>query len=138
PVRARVGHGPPTKPPRSRRQPYPFERVRVLKQGVAPNPALRPLRLGIGEPKHPTPAVIQQAVADGLDGLAAYPATAGTPALRQACAAWIERRYGLSVNPDTQVLTVNGSREALFALAQTVIDPGRDLELGGPVVVCPN
>jgi len=122
----------------SRLQPYPFERLRVLNQGVTPNPALRPISLGIGEPKHPTPAFIQQAVADGLDGMAAYPATAGTPALRQACAAWIERRYGLSVNPDTQVLTVNGSREALFALAQTVIDPGRDLELGGPVVVCPN
>jgi len=122
----------------SKLQPYPFERLRQLTSGVQPNPALRPISLGIGEPKHPTPAFIKQALTDALDGLASYPATAGEPALRESCARWMQRRYGLSVNPATQILPVNGSREALFALAQTVIDPGQHLDAGGPAVVCPN
>jgi N-succinyldiaminopimelate aminotransferase len=122
----------------SKLQPYPFERLRQLTSGVQPNPALRPISLGIGEPKHPTPAFIKQALTDALDGLASYPATAGEPALRESCARWMQRRYGLNVNPATQILPVNGSREALFALAQTVIDPSLHRESGGPAVVCPN
>ena len=122
----------------SRLQPYPFERLRALLRDVTPSPAHRPISLGIGEPKHPTPAFIKQALTDGLDGLAAYPATAGEPALREACAGWVQRRYGVALDPATQVLPVNGSREALFSLAQTVIDPTRDGAWGGPVVVCPN
>ena len=117
----------------SRLQPYPFERLRQLFADVTPNPAHRAISLGIGEPKHPTPDFIKQALAGALDGLAAYPATAGEPGLREACAGWLQRRYGVAVNPATQVLPVNGTREALFALAQTVIDPTRD-----PLVVCPN
>ena len=117
----------------SRLQPYPFERLRQLFADVTPNPAYRPISLGIGEPKHPTPDFIKQALAGALDGLAAYPATAGEPRLREAFAGWLQRRYGLAVDAATQVLPVNGSREALFAFAQTVIDPGRD-----PLVVCPN
>ena len=116
-----------------RLQPYPFERLRQLFAGVTPNPAYRPISLGIGEPKHPTPPFIQQALASSLDGLAAYPATAGEPRLREAFAAWLDTRYGLEVDAKTQVLPVNGSREALFAFAQTVIDPRPH-----PVVVCPN
>ena len=110
----------------SRLQPYPFERLRALLAGTSPNPALRPINLSIGEPKHPTPALVKEALVDALDGLSAYPATAGTPALREVIAAWIERRYGIP-RPDaaTQVLPINGSREALFAFAQTVIDPAR-------------
>ena len=116
-------------------QPYPFERLRQLFATVTPNPALRPISLGIGEPKHATPPFIQQALSDALGtGLAAYPATAGEPALRQACAAWLERRYGLKLDAATQILPVNGSREALFALAQTVVDPTRP----GATVVSPN
>jgi N-succinyldiaminopimelate aminotransferase len=116
-------------------QPYPFERLRQLFQGVTPNPAHRAISLGIGEPKHDTPAFLKQALADALDtGLARYPATAGEPALREACAAWVLRRYGVAVNPATQVLPVNGSREALFAFAQTVIDPTQP----GARVVFPN
>ena len=116
-------------------QPYPFERLRHLFQGVTPNPAHRAISLGIGEPKHDTPAFLKQALADALDtGLARYPATAGEPALREACAAWVQRRYGVAVNPATQVLPVNGSREALFAFAQTVIDPSQ----AGATVVFPN
>jgi len=121
-----------------RLQPYPFERLRGLTAGVTPNPALRPISLGIGEPKHATPAFIKQALTDALDGLAAYPATAGEAVLREACAAWVQRRYGLSLDPATQILPVNGSREALFALAQTVIDPSQHRDAGGPAVVCPN
>ena len=122
----------------SKLQPYPFERLRQLTSGVLPNPALRPISLGIGEPKHPTPTFIKVALIDALDGLASYPATAGEPVLREACARWMQRRYGLSLDPATQILPVNGSREALFALAQVVIDPNQHRDVGGPAVVCPN
>ncbi|MFD0667469.1 succinyldiaminopimelate transaminase [Ramlibacter sp. MAHUQ-53] len=114
-------------------QPYPFERLRKLFAGVVPNPSYRPISLGIGEPKHPTPPFVLEAMTAAFSGLAAYPPTAGDPALRAACAGWLERRYGLALDAATQVLPVNGSREALFAFAQTVIDPTRDA-----VVVCPN
>ncbi|TFZ00948.1 succinyldiaminopimelate transaminase [Ramlibacter henchirensis] len=121
----------------ARLQPYPFERLRQLFAGVTPNPAYRPISLGIGEPKHATPAFIKQAFAQAIEtpgtDFAAYPPTIGTPALREAFSGWLGRRYGLKVDPATQVLPVNGSREALFAFAQTVIDPTRR-----PVVVCPN
>jgi N-succinyldiaminopimelate aminotransferase len=116
-----------------RLQPYPFERLRQLFAGVTPNPAYRPISLGIGEPKHPTPAFIKEALAGALNGLAVYPATAGEPRLREACAAWLKTRYGLRVDAASQVLPINGSREALFAFAQTIVDPGKDA-----VVVCPN
>jgi len=115
----------------SRLQPYPFERLRQLFEGVKPNPAFRPISLGIGEPRHPTPDFIK--TASSFDGLAAYPATAGSPRLREAFAGWLKSRYALSVDPLTQVLPVNGSREALFAFAQTIVDPRPN-----PVVVCPN
>ncbi|HJS37293.1 MAG TPA: succinyldiaminopimelate transaminase [Burkholderiales bacterium] len=118
-----------------RLQPYPFEKLRALLAGVAPNASLAPINLSIGEPKHPTPALVTEALVGALDGLAAYPATAGTPALREAIAAWLMRRFALAaIDPATQVLPVNGSREALFAFAQTVIDPA-----GGTArVCCPN
>ena len=115
-------------------QPYPFERLRGLLAGVAGSTAYPALSLSIGEPKHPTPALIRDALVGNLDGLSTYPATAGTPALREAIAAWLQRRYGLRpIDPVTEVLPVNGSREALFAFAQAVIDPA-----GTPRVVCPN
>ncbi|MFN7726831.1 MAG: succinyldiaminopimelate transaminase [Rubrivivax sp.] len=118
----------------SRLHPYPFERWRELTRGLTPNPALRPISLGIGEPKHATPALVEAALAQGLKRLATYPATAGEPALREACAGWLQRRYGIAVDAATQVLPVNGSREALFSLAQTVIDASRP----GATVVSPN
>ena len=114
--------------------PYPFERWRTLTAGITPNTALRAISLGIGEPRHPTPALIEDALVAGLKGLSVYPATAGTPALREAFAGWVQRRYGVSVDPATQVLPVNGSREALFAIAQTVVDASQP----GATVVCPN
>jgi N-succinyldiaminopimelate aminotransferase len=116
-------------------QPYPFERLKQLFSGVVPNPHLKPISLGIGEPKHATPAFIQEALKAAVGtGLSAYPATAGEPALRKACSDWLKTRYQLDLDPATQVLPVNGSREALFALTQTVIDPTR----AGATVVSPN
>lgn len=118
-----------------RLQPYPFEKLRALLEGVAPPPALRPINLSIGEPKHAAPELVKAALIASLDGLSAYPATAGTPALREAIADWLKRRYGLAtLDATTQVLPVNGSREALFAFAQTVVDPSG----GGARVLCPN
>lgn len=120
-------------------QPYPFEKLRLLFSQITPNPDYSAIGLGIGEPKHPTPAFIQKALTDNLAGLANYPSTAGSEALRGAIAGWLERRYNLpKLNPATQILPVNGSREALFALAQTVIDPTRQTSGGGPLVMCPN
>ncbi|MBT9477776.1 succinyldiaminopimelate transaminase [Polaromonas sp.] len=118
----------------SRLQPYPFERLRQLHADITPNPAYRPISLGIGEPRHATPQLIKDALTGSLAGLASYPATAGEPRLRQSMSDWLKRRYDLSLNPATQILPVNGSREALFALAQTVIDPSQP----GATVVCPN
>jgi N-succinyldiaminopimelate aminotransferase len=113
--------------------PYPFERLRALLAGSSP-PPLSAIDLSIGEPKHATPPLLLQALADALPSLSSYPKTAGSDALRAALAGWLQRRYGLPrVDPDSQVLPVCGSREALFAFAQAVLDPG-----GRPVVVLPN
>jgi len=106
----------------------------MLFDGVQP-PALRPIRLSIGEPQHATPALISDALTSHLDGLAVYPTTAGLDTLREAIANWFVRRYRLpALNPATQVLPVNGTREALFAFAQSVVDRSRP----SPLVVCPN
>jgi N-succinyldiaminopimelate aminotransferase len=115
-------------------QTYPFERLRKLLAGVTPNPALRPIDLSIGEPKHPTPALVKDALAAAMAGLAVYPRTAGMPELRQAIASWACRRYSLAaLDPELQVLPVNGSREALFSFAQAVVDASKPAK-----VVCPN
>jgi len=120
-------------------QPYPFEKLRALFAGVTPNPEYKEIKLSIGEPQHPTPAFIIEALAGGLKGLANYPTTQGIPALRQAIAAWCQRRYDLALNPETEILPVNGSREALFSFAQTVIDTSRCPNLQQPpLVVSPN
>jgi N-succinyldiaminopimelate aminotransferase len=114
-------------------QPYPFEKLRALLAGLTP--AGRPIPLSIGEPQHATPDLIRRAITDHLDGLSSYPATAGHDSVRAAIASWFERRYNLkALNPRTQVLPVNGTREALFAFSQAVIDPSR----ANPVVVSPN
>jgi N-succinyldiaminopimelate aminotransferase len=119
----------------ARLQPYPFEKLRALLAGVSPNPAFKPIDLSIGEPKHPTPDFIKAALAGALDGLAVYPATAGIPELRAAIGQWLERRYGLPpLDPATEVLPVNGSREALFSFAQALLDGSA----AGVRVACPN
>lgn len=115
-------------------QPYPFERLRQLQADVVPNAQLAPISLGLGEPRHPAPAVVLEAMRGNLAGLSHYPATIGAPALREAIAAWVQRRYGLALDPATQLIPCNGSREALFAIAQTVVDASRP----GATVVVPN
>ncbi len=120
----------------SKLQPYPFEKLRQLFADITPNPGLREIRLSIGEPQHATPTFIKEALSANLAGLASYPTTLGSSELRRSLAAWLGRRYGLDdLDPETQVMPVNGSREALFAFAQTVIDPARG---DPPLVVSPN
>jgi N-succinyldiaminopimelate aminotransferase len=117
-------------------QSYPFERLATLRAGIQPNADFAGIDLSIGEPGHATPEFIKQALVAHLDEAARYPTTAGTPALRRAVARWLERRFGLdaAVDADTQVLPVNGTREALFAVAQFVVDRSR----AGAIVVMPN
>jgi N-succinyldiaminopimelate aminotransferase len=116
-------------------QPYPFQKLARLFGEVTPNATLKPISLHIGEPKHATPPFIKEALIAGLDGLANYPTTVGSEALRASIAAWLAQRYGIPT-PDakTQILPVNGSREALFAFAQAVVDRNKD----APAVICPN
>ena len=118
----------------SRLQPSPFERLRQLHAGVTPNPAYTPISLGIGEPRHATPQLVKDAISASFGGLASYPGTLGEPKLRETIQAWLGRRYDLKVDPASQILPVNGSREALFSLTQTVIDPSQP----GATVICPN
>ncbi len=116
-------------------QPYPFQKLAALFKDVVANPTLKPVSLHIGEPKHTTPQFICDALSANLNGLASYPTTLGSDALRASIAAWIQRRHKIpAIDPKTQVLPVNGSREALFSFAQAVIDRTREQ----PVVVCPN
>jgi len=118
----------------SQLKPYPFERFREILSGTEPQTSLPYIDLSIGEPKHPTPLVIRQAITDNLDGLGAYPPTAGSPSLRDVLAKWLTGRFApATIDPKTEVLPVLGSREALFALAQVVIDPTTP-----SVVVSPN
>jgi N-succinyldiaminopimelate aminotransferase len=120
-------------------QPYPFEKLRALFKDVTPPASVPHISFGIGEPKHPTPALVRDAVIASLGGLSAYPATIGSPALRESIANWVTKRYSLPpLDPATQVLPVAGSREALFALAQTVIDPKRNAAGEPAIVLCPN
>ncbi len=122
-------------PDLNRLQPYPFQKLAALFREVTPNPACRAISLHIGEPRHATPQFIKDALIGGLGGLANYPTTAGSDALRGSIATWLQRRYAIpALDAKTQVLPVNGSREALFAFAQAVIDHTRDQ----PAVVCPN
>lgn len=121
-------------PDLARLQPYPFEKIRILLEGVTPA-ALPAISLAIGEPKHPTPAFIHQAVLENLNGLANYPLTKGNLGLREAIAGWLTRRFQLpadSVDPEQHVIPVNGTREAIFAFAQAVIDPKPDAAIVMP------
>lgn len=116
-------------------QPYPFQRLKDLFADVTPNQQYQPINLSIGEPKHTTPSIIQESLSNHLAGLANYPTTIGSIDLRTAIANWVSRRYGIpEIDPNTEVIPVNGSREALFALAQAVINTSQ-LK---PVVISPN
>jgi N-succinyldiaminopimelate aminotransferase len=123
-------------PDLKRLQPYPFERLAKLTAGIVPPEGLSPISLSIGEPRHPTPGFITEEVITHLHGLSSYPATRGRPELREVIAGWLTRRFGLgeaSIDPEQHVLPVNGTREALFAFAQCIID-----RTANPVVLMPN
>lgn len=117
-------------------QPYPFEKLRGLLADAQPPTDKRPIALSIGEPKHRSPDFVAQALADNLDQLAVYPTTLGIPALRESIARWCERRFGVAegvVDPARHVLPVNGTREALFAFTQAVVNREQ-----GALVISPN
>ena len=122
-------------PDLSKLQPYPFEKLAKLKAAVTPNAALEHISLSIGEPKHPAPAFVQQAMIDNIQSLENYPTTKGMPELSQACAEWLEKRFKLNaVDPVSQVIPVNGTREAIFAFTQAVVDRSK----ANPLVLSPN
>jgi N-succinyldiaminopimelate aminotransferase len=115
--------------------PYPFQKLRELFAGVTPNPALRHVNLSIGEPKHATPQLVIDSLNANMAGLASYPTTQGSDALRRSISQWLAQRYGIPpLDIAKQVVPVNGSREALFAFAQAVIDSSKP----NPVVISPN
>lgn len=116
-------------------QPYPFQRLRDLFKGITPNSSYSAINLSIGEPKHATPQLIKDALVDNLAGLATYPTTLGSLMLREAISSWISRRYNIpALNPETAILPVTGTREALFAFAQVIIDNTKSK----PVIISPN
>lgn len=117
-----------------RLQPYPFEKLRALLADITPNPAMRPVALSIGEPKHPSPPFVLRTLADNLDKAAVYPTTLGIAELRQGIADWLQTRFQLArIDPATQIIPVNGTREALFSFTQAMVR--RDSE---GLVVSPN
>ncbi len=118
-------------------KPYPFERLGALKKGINANGKLKHIALSIGEPKHQPPEFVAQVIKDKLDALTQYPTTRGLPELRQTIAQWLNQRYHLDVStldPETQVLPVNGTREALFSFAQTIVNHKEN----DPLVIMPN
>ena len=119
-------------------QPYPFERLKQLFADVPTNTHYKPISLGIGEPKHATLGFILDALSQNFKALSGYPPTIGEPALRQACANWLDRRYGVKLDPGTQILPTNGSREALFSFTQAVINPNTQSRGPNARVICPN
>jgi N-succinyldiaminopimelate aminotransferase len=123
-------------PDLSKLQPYPFERLAELKAGAVPPAGLAHIDLSIGEPKHPSPGFVVEELITHLHGLSRYPVTRGSAELREAIGSWLSRRFGLpagGIDPERHVLPVNGTREALFAFAQCVVD-----RAGDPLVVMPN
>jgi N-succinyldiaminopimelate aminotransferase len=127
-------------PDLNKTQPYPFERLAALKAGVTPPKHLAHIALSIGEPKHAPPPFVLEVIKNSLAGYSAYPTTAGSDELRDTCARWLERRFGLGVDAvrRAQVLPVSGTREALFAFAQAAIDRSAADSRGTPLVAMPN
>ena len=118
--------------------PYPFERLKALMADRVPPAHLSPIALSIGEPKHQSPAFVKQALIDNIDQIAIYPTTKGGLPLRQAIADWCTERFklpGNTMDPDQNVLPVTGTREALFAFTQAVVDTSATVV---PLVVSPN
>ena len=114
---------------------FTFTRLARLLQSVNPPAGLKPINLSIGEPKHPTPPFICDAIGHNTDGLAQYPPTKGSALLRQTITDWIKKRFSLpALDAETQVLPVIGTKEALYSFTQTVIDP----RAKNPRVLVPN
>jgi N-succinyldiaminopimelate aminotransferase len=117
----------------ARLEPYPFAKLKALFSDLAPAPDKTAIALSIGEPQHTSPQFVLDVIANNLHRLANYPTSAGLPELRSAIATWLQCRYGLhAVNPDDQILPVNGTREALFSFAQAVVTPGPDSRVMSP------
>ena len=116
---------------------YPFERLARLKAGVTAPAALPHIAMSIGEPRHAPPPFVVDTLRQSLGKLDSYPATAGLPETRAACAGWLERRFGLHGRLDagSMVLPVNGTREALFSFVQAVVSTAGAAR---PVVAMPN
>jgi len=119
-------------------QSYPFEKLKELKAGITPNPDLEPIMLSVGEPKHPAPEFVKETLCEAIDGLANYPSTKGLLELRETIANWAIKRFNLPnslLDAESNVLPVAGTREALFAFTQTIVDTS---DTNKPLVVCPN
>lgn len=119
-------------------QSYPFEKLKDLKAGIIPNSDLKAIMLSVGEPKHPAPDFVKQTLCDAIDGLANYPSTKGLSELRETIASWAINRFNLSISAldaETNILPVAGTREALFAFTQALINTTNNTK---PLVVCPN
>ncbi len=114
-------------------QPYPFEKLAQLKKGITPPVDKSSIMLSIGEPAHTTPQFIKDVLIENLNSISNYPTTKGIPALRETIAMWLENRFECKIDAETQVLPVNGTREALFSFAQCVIDSSKN-----PLVLMPN
>lgn len=115
-------------------QPYPFEKLTALKAQVSPNQNLRPIALSIGEPKHPAPSFVTECLKDNINRVENYPTTKGIPELREAIADWLKQRFNLSqISSEQQIIPVTGTREALFAFTQAVVDRSK-----AGLVVSPN
>lgn len=117
-------------------QPYPFEKLAKLKHGITPPNDIEHIALSVGEPKHPTPKIITDALLNHLHTLGQYPTTKGLDALRQSIAAWLTQRFSISasaINPNSQILPVSGTREALFSFAQCIVQRGNNA-----IVMMPN
>ncbi|MBL3557500.1 MULTISPECIES: succinyldiaminopimelate transaminase [Marinobacter] len=122
-------------PDLDRLHPYPFEKLARLKAGISVPQDLSPISLGIGEPKHPSPEFVKQVIANNLDKLANYPTTKGTEELRQAIADWAARRFELAsgtLTPEHHIVPVNGTREGIFSLVQSVVDASRPATVVSP------
>ncbi len=117
--------------------PYPFEKLAGLLSGLTPPKNLRSISLSIGEPRHKSPDFVKELLVDNLKHLSSYPTTKGLPSLRQTIAEWLMKRYQLQqLNPETHVLPVNGTREAIFSFVQAVVKPQKGKQQS--FVVMPN
>lgn len=117
-------------------QPYPFEKLSAIKAKLSPDLTLPHIALSIGEPKHQAPQFVLDTLTTNSSAFNKYPTTKGTSELREAIAHWATKRFNLksgSLSAEKNILPVNGTREALFAFAQAVIEPNNKA-----LVIAPN